>query len=228
MSSTHGRAGLAADKTGIPPSCLRLGGRIAEPRIDALEWCPRRNARLRCAPRAETHEGRTPKRPRGPSTWRVATGSSSPRTVKAASLPGACGRGGRNRSIGTLGRAFVFSMVLGGAALGLCFGRAVRITVGGPRAQIPLWGHRHDERVRARTAAAARGAGTRGPPTAAYNLGLVHPMRESARPSNEAAVKPHSTTAGERACEVIVLGSGETRCMSNPKTKAARQKAKPA
>jgi hypothetical protein len=165
MSFTHGRAGLAADKTGIPPSCLRLGGRIAEPRIDALEWCPRRNARLRCAPRAETHEGRTPKRPRGPSTWRVATGSSSPRTVKAASLP----RGVRPRGEEPVHRhpgPRSSSVVLGGAALVLCFGRAVRITVGGPRAQIPLWGHRHDERVRARTAAAARGAGTRGPPTA--------------------------------------------------------------
>ena len=172
MSSTHGRAGLAADKTGIPPSCLRLGGRIAEPRIDALEWCPRRNARLRCAPRAETHEGRTPKRPRGPSTWRVATGSSSPRTVKAASLPGACCRGGRNRP----------RVRLQHGPWRCCLGFVLRpsgkdhgrrppspdTSVGAPSRQ----------RVRARTAAAARGAGTRGPPTAAYNLGLVHPMRE--------------------------------------------------
>jgi hypothetical protein len=51
-------------------------------------------------------------------------------------------------------------------------------------------------------------------------------MRESAGPSNEAAVKPHSTSAGETACEVIAPGSGETRCVSNAKTKAAHQKAK--
>ena len=34
----------------------------------------------------------------------------------------------------------------------------------------------------------------------------------------------------KRTCEVIVLGSGQTRCVTNPKTgtKAAHQKAKPA